>query len=373
MDRYIQSFIEKDLSKKMVLVAGPRQCGKTTLARLIAAKKDSLYLNWDSLDHRKIILSRSWNKEKKLWVFDEIHKMRKWKAWLKGIYDTKPIGCQILVTGSARLETFRKGGDSLAGRYYAYRLYPLSVSEMKEQLTPTEALNRILIQSSFPEPFFESNEIAAKRWRKTYAEKILKEDLYDLSVVKEVDKIEVLLELLADRVGSGISFKSLGEDLQVSPHTIKHWVQLLEALFLIFIVRPYSKRLTRALQKEPKIYFYDTGKIKDPGAKIENAVACALLKRNHFLEDTLGETRGLHYVKDLEKREVDFVTTVEDQIEWLIEIKLRDTAMHGPLSYYTERLKPKQSFQIVYQLNDELDYGKIKVRKMSDWLEKLEA
>jgi uncharacterized protein len=375
MDRYLTPFVKKDLDKKLVLLSGPRQSGKTTLSQSLHPHS-SVYLNFDRTRDRKVIRDESWSREKDLIVFDELHKMRMWKRWIKGTYDTEKIPPRLLVTGSARMDVYRKGGDSLAGRHFLYRLHPVSVAEAVRGgvgMDHRTAYERLLKVGGFPEPFL-GDENDAERWRRGHLDRILREDLLDLEKVRDLKSIEILVDLLAERVGSPVSYLSLARDLEISPKTVKHWVEILERMYVVFVVPPYSKNIARAILKEPKIFFYDTGRVVDhPGARLENLVATALLKRNHFLEDTRGERRMLHYVRDQQKREVDFLTLKNGVPEFLIEVKSSKDDPAPALTYFAEKLPAVRALQLVGGLNRDLQYGKVKVRDCSSWLAELEA
>lgn len=373
MDRPQKSIILKDLEKKIVLLTGPRQVGKTTLAKSFTEHwPDLQYLNFDAEKDRLLMLRQEWNRKSPLIILDEFHKLKKWKSRIKGIYDTEGIPPRLLITGSARLDIYRRGGESLAGRHFLHRLYPLSLAELKE----TEALDKILEQlmtlGGFPEPFLSQSEQAAKRWRTTHLERIVRIDIQDLEPVRDVQSLLLLIALLRERVGSPISYQSLAEDIQVSPHTIKRWIQILENMYIIFTVTTHHRNLARAILKEPKIYFYDTGQVKeDRGARFENAVALSLRKWLHYLEDTQGEKTALHYLRDKEKREIDFVVLRDGKIDLLLECKLSDDSLHRPLLYYHQRLKPKQSIQLVHQLNQPKTVEGISIQSAGKWLSSL--
>lgn len=369
--RYLQTTIRHDLDKKIVLLAGPRQVGKTTLSRSLF--ENSTYLNFDSSEDRRIILNASWPRGADLVVLDEIHKRKNWKTWLKGIYDKEGVRPRMLVTGSARLDLSRRGGDSLAGRHFLLRLHPFSVAELRDRFSPADTITRLLIHGGFPEPFLANHEVESKRWRANYLDRILRQDLIELEAIREIKAIEILVDLLADRVGSPISYASLARDLEVSPHSVKKWIQVLESLYVIFIVTPYSKRLARTLLKEPKIYFYDTGRVRnDLGARFENLVACALLKDLHFRADTRGERANLYYLRDKEKREVDFLTEIDSQVDSIIEAKVSEATPTASLHYYVDRLKPKHAIQVVRELRQATQHGLINVTSAERWLPTLE-
>lgn len=371
MKRSCEEKLKQDLEKKIVLLAGPRQVGKTTISKQLFSKFE--YLNFDNSEHRKIIMKRSWNKDTDLIVFDELHKKKGWKTWIKGIYDTEGINPKILVTGSARLDIYRKGGDSLAGRHYLHRLHPFSIAELKNKIPPKEVLETLLLVGGFPEPFLSGSESEAKRWRSTQIERILKEDLLDLEPVRQIKSIEILVDLLSDRVGSTISYSSLARDLEVSPHSVKKWIQILETMYVIFTVTPYTNNIARSILKEPKVYFYDIGRIKkDPGARFENLVALALLKDLHKRQDYLGERCNLHYLRDKEKREVDFLIEIDRQIHTIVEAKTSDSNVSKNLRYFKNKLQPKKSIQVVKSLRMDQEEGGIKIADSANWLAQLE-
>ena len=270
MDRYLSEDVHRDLLKKMVILTGPRQVGKTWVAKALMKEfRRPQYLNYDSLADARIIKNQTWALDTDLLVLDEVHKMKDWKSSLKGTYDTRPEGQAILVTGSARLDTFRQGGESLAGRYFPYRLNPLSVKELKGSVEPREALRLLNHLGGFPEPFLSGSETEAARWRKQYFTDLVREDILEFGRIHEVKAIRLLVEMLRERVGSPISCTSLAGDLQVAPNTVRKYVDILESLCIIFLVRPFHANIARAVLKEPKAYFFDTGYVKgDEGLKL---------------------------------------------------------------------------------------------------------
>jgi predicted AAA+ superfamily ATPase len=272
------------------------------------------------------------------------------------------------------MDTFRKGGESLAGRHHLHRLHPFSIAELKKVLSPKKVLDRLLRFGGFPEPFLSESEEAAQRWRRSHLDRILREDLLDLEKVRELKQFEILVDLLSERVGSALLYASLAKDLEISPHTVKKWIQILEKLFVVFVVTPFSKNIALSILKEPKVYFFDTGRVNShEGARLENAVACALLKRQHFLEDTQGERLSLHYIKDKTKREVDFFTLRKNKPEYLIEVKTSDSQISASLKYYAEKLAPTKAIQIVQNLKREQESRAIEVLDAANWLATLES
>ena len=369
MKRYIEDYIRQDLAKKMVLLSGPRQVGKTTLSKQIM--EPLVYLNYDAAPDRAMIRKMEWDRNVKLIIFDELHKMRNWKSWLKGIYDTRGILPALLVTGSARLDLFRKGGDSLAGRFHAYRLHPLTVREICTSLpeTATEALDNLLRFGGFPEPYLEKDETHARRWRKSHLDIIVRQDILDLEKVRDLKSIEILIDLLKARVGASTSYSALAEDLQVSPHTIKHWLEILENLCVIFSVQPYHKNIARSILKEAKYFFYDNGAVEgDLGSKLENVVAGALLREIHFFEETTGRKGQLYYLRDKEKNEVDFLVVLEKKPWLMIEAKTTTDHFAKSLFHFQKRLPGVRAIQVVYRLERNKSSGSVDMLKMDEFL-----
>jgi predicted AAA+ superfamily ATPase len=268
--------------------------------------------------------------------------MPKWKSFLKGIYDTRPSGMMILVTGSARLYTFKQAGDSMAGRFFAHRLMPLSLIELTEEDRNEENLQKLITRGGFPEAFLAESDEDADRWRLQYTDGLIRNDILDFENIQALNKIARLLELLRYRVGSPISYSSLAQELELSPTTVKKYIEILESLFIIFRVTPFSKNIARALLREPKIYFFDTGLVKgDDGIKFENFCAISLLKQCYLKEDLTGIRMALHYIRTKEGHEVDFCITEDNTLSELIEVKLSEKEIAKNLYYFTSRFKVK--------------------------------
>jgi uncharacterized protein len=375
MERYLNDFIKKDLKKKMVFLTGPRQVGKTYLAKSL--QKDfakPVYLNNDDIDDSKVIKKREWAPNSDLLILDEIHKIKGWKNFLKGTYDTRVPGQAFLVTGSARLETFRQTGESLAGRYFRYRLHPLSVRELTGQLKPLEALTQLNTLGGYPEPFLSGSETEAARWRNQYFSDIVREDIMDYSRINEIRVVRFLLEMLRKRVGSPISFTSLAQDLQVAVNTVKKYISILESLNIVFVIRPFHKNIARSILREPKVYFFDSGYVAgDEGVRLENTVAVSLLKNVQFLQDAHGSNSDLFYVKTRDKRETDFVLAENDRITDLIEVKLSDTTVSKHLTYFNKRNPQARALQLVQNARYDTEREGVSVLRAGEWLAGLEA
>lgn len=353
--RYLVEPIGRDLREKMVFLAGPRQVGKTSLAKQVLKALDATrgeYLNWDSNQDRKRILGHDWDPTAKVVVFDELHKYNRWKTWLKGTFDTRPEGQQYLVTGSARLDTYRRGGDSMVGRFHLWHLHPFSLGEHPTRVPAKEVQERLLNVGGFPEPFLRDDVRFARRWRLERHTQILREDIRDLERVDALTQLEQLLDLLRERVGSSVVVANLAADIELAPRTVARYVDVLARAFLCFVVPTYSTNLARAIRKPPKVFFFDNADVLgDEGARFENLVATHLYKRVQFAQEYTGHRYELRYLRDKEGREVDFVILRDRKVFELWEAKLTDTSPSSALRYYAPRLKPTRTVQVVATSN----------------------
>lgn len=376
--RYITEHIEKLCFSrdKMAFIAGPRQCGKTTLAkRLLSARKLGQYYNWDETTFRRLwaknpseILPTEQHSVKPLIVLDEIHKAKLWKRTLKGVFDTMTYPCDILVTGSAKLDIYRKGSDSLMGRYIPFRLHPFSLAELLknfdilepelliEQLfehtkTPKKAnqdsFELLMNLSAFPDPLFDGTMQYLRIWRKTRTDQIVREDLRDLSRLPELSQIEMLIALLPERAASTLSIQSLSEDLEVAYTTIKRWLTYLKQLYYFFEVKPFSNSIIRSYKKMSKLYLWDWSEIEYKGARFENVIAFHLLKYCNLITDLGYGDLNLRYLRNKEQKEIDFLI-LKDKKPWLpIKIKLTDETPSKNWSYFLTRLPCTCGIQVV--------------------------
>ena len=339
--RYLSAAIREDLAIKMVFIGGPRQVGKTSLARLILGKS-ATELNFDIAGQRDAILKRELPPDGDLF-FDEIHKYKGWRNYLKGLFDQFGKSRRILVTGSARLDLYRHGGDSLQGRYFHFRLHPLSVAELGGH---PAALRDLLAYGGFPEPFLRGSDRFSRRWSLAYRERLIREEVTSLEVISDLGKLELLAMSLPARVGSPLSLNSLREDLQVAHATVARWVDVLERLYAVFRIAPFGAPLLRAVKKERKHYHYDWSLVADAGARFENLVASHLLKWVEYQIDVEGRAMELRYYRDHDGREVDFVIVEGGKPLSFIECKVDDAPVAPALRYLHARLPGTASWQI---------------------------
>lgn len=344
LTRALSTQVSADLAGKMVFLSGPRQSGKTTLARALLAKQHrafaSRYLNWDDDEARTQVLNREFPHEG-LVVFDELHKYSRWRNFLKGLYDTYGTALHILVTGSARLDLYRRGGDSLQGRYHHLRLYPLSLREAGCSLEDLMALG------PFPEPLLAGSATGARRWSRQYRSRLVREDVASLERVTELGALEQLSVRLPGLVGSPLSLNALREDLQVAHKTIERWVDILERLMFLFRLAPFGPPRIKAVKKSRKHYLFDWTTVEDAGARFENLVAFHLLKECHYLEDVEGYDSELRFFRDVEGREVDFVQMKDGKPVRFVECKLADTAISPALLYLRGKFPAVEALQLL--------------------------
>lgn len=371
MDRIQTAKILDDLKHKMVLLAGPRQAGKTWLAKHIATYyQHSLYLNYDNIEHRDIIKERAWLDNTELLILDELHKLPKWKNYLKGIYDTKPEHLHILVTGSASLSYFQHAGDSLAGRFFLHHLFPLTLAELKQNEQEIN-LDKLLERSGFPEPYLAESATYAKRWQQQYIDSIIRHDALTFENIQDAKALQLTFEILRTKVGSPISYQSIAGDIGISPNTVKKYIQILEALYVVFRLTPFSKNIARSLLKEPKIYFFDHSLvIGDVGLKFENLVANALLKHTQALNDYEGKNHKLNYLRTKDNKEVDFAISLEQHIEEIVEVKMTDNNVNKSLNYFHKKYQFSAT-QIVKNLKTEKKHNDIAIVQAENFLTSL--
>jgi predicted AAA+ superfamily ATPase len=365
-DMYVRIWQELSAEKNMVFISGPRQAGKTTLSKIIARSfVNNLYFNWDIAEHRALFfenpsffegIERKDNSVP-LIILDEIHKFRDWKNYLKGVYDRYHEDYKFLITGSGRLDIYQKGGDSLAGRYYIFHIFPFTIAELGKTRSSIKAfLNKPLEinkdigkdikekwdmaanLSGFPEPYLSGKITTYRRWSTTYSHQLIREDIRDLLDIKSVTDIETLYMLLPSRVGSPLSITSLANDIKVSYNSIRSWLSVFERFFLVFSISTWTGKISRAIQKERKVYLWDYPKIKDASARFENMVAAELFRAVTLWNDSGYGDFSLHFIKNKEKQEVDFLIANSREPFLLVETRLTDTQPSKPLLTFQRAL-----------------------------------
>ncbi len=369
-DRYITQYILDDLKDKMVFLGGPRQVGKTTLCRNFVGTsfKNPAYFNWDNRADRKTIMAATWPGDAELLIFDEIHKHRQWKGLIKGEYDKHKEKFKFIVTGSARLDLYRRGGDSLQGRYHYYRLHPFTLSEMEgmPDICPVfgelildrdfhqDTLDALDTFGGFPEPFTKQSPRQLRRWHNEKIERMFREDIQDIEAIRDIGNMKLLSDILPAKVGSRLSLNSIREDLEVSHRAVTHWMDILEAFYYHFRIYPYSSKTIRSLKKEPKLYLWDWSEVADEANRLENMIASHLLKFVHFITDHEGYRAELSYLRDVDKREVDFLVTIDGKPWFAVEVKMNDTVLSPNLLYFRDRLSIPYIYQVVKKVNVDL-------------------
>ena len=376
--RYLAQAIAHDALKsgKMAFLSGPRQVGKTTVAKGLMTVAGN-YRTWDDSDFR-----RAWSRSPRAaladrgpgaLVLDEIHKDRRWKTRLKGYFDVEGAGDGIVVTGSARLDLYRKGGDSMLGRFLPYHLHPFTVGEREQSVGPDSALEStrpawpladVLRLGGFPEPLLGGSEARARRWSRLRLERLVQEDVRDLRAVGDLAGLRVLADLLPERVGSLLSINSLREDLGIAHATVQGWLEVFASLYHCFLVRPYAKRIARAVRSTPKLYLYDTLRLPLSAmpARLKNLTALHLLKACHYWTDTAEGDFELFFVRDKEGREIDFLVVRDGRPFWLVECKFGDTQPSPALLHFGPMLGGPRAFQLVAKPGYDRVYAQTGVR-----------
>jgi predicted AAA+ superfamily ATPase len=376
MKRVYKFILKEHIAKyrQMLFLSGPRQVGKTTTAVETSPRNASFYyFNWDNEDHRALIISgpkavatmaklEEIQKEFPILVFDEIHKYKNWKRFLKGFFDTYEKKCRIIVTGSARLDIYKRGGDSLMGRYFLYRVHPLSIREVIDPSVPQKEIQSprkikaadyeaLLTYGGFPEPYLKRTSSFFNRWKRLRFEQLFKEDVRDLSRTQELGQLQLLAEILQEEASSSLNYASLAAKVQVSEPTLRRWIEILKNLYFCYTIQTWSKNLSRSLIKAPKIYLWNWALIEDIGALIENFIASHLYKAVQFWTDQGFGDYGLYYIRDKDQREVDFLVTKDRKPWFLVEAKASGgQGISKWLYYFQDKLKVPHAFQIGFDL-----------------------
>lgn len=354
-------------NRQMAFVSGPRQVGKTTVCREMASD----YVNWDDQDARDKILKGPMEIAQEVGlqkitdripvlVFDEIHRYRRWKTFLKGFFDVYGQDVKIIVTGSSRLDVYKRGGDSLMGRYFLYRMHPLSVAELIRPKVRHQVIelpsplsehewDALWTYGGFPEPFVRRDPRFSRRWQELRQTQLLREDVRELTRVQELDQLIALASILQERSGSQVVYASLAKQVRVSENTVRSWVGTLAALHNGFLIKPWHRNVALAIRKEPKWFLRDWSRVDDQGKRAETFVACQLLKAvNGWTDLGLGQF-DLFYIRDKQKREVDFLVTKDQQPWILVEVKYADTDLSPVLALMQKQTGARYAFQVVIE------------------------
>jgi uncharacterized protein len=352
--RYLRGPVEEDLKGRMVFIGGPRQVGKTVFAQGFLTPPDIMhpaYLNWDDVQVRSSLMKGELPAGQPVIILDEIHKYARWRNLVKGFYDTRKTETAFIITGSARLDHYRKGGDSLHGRYHYYRLHPFSLRELNSNPSSTD-VELLLRLGGFPEPLFRGEEKFWRRWQRERTHRVIYDDIRDLERVKEISLLELLAEELPRRVGSPLSVKNMREVLDVAHETVDRWVRVFERMYYCFRIPPHGAPRIRAVKKEQKLYLWDWTAVPERGARFENLVACQLLKYCHFVEDSEGYDMDLRFLRDTDKREVDFVVLKEGRPVFAVECKTGEKDISPALLYFKERATIPRCYQVHTGIRD---------------------
>lgn len=359
MERYLFNKIKTDLTEKMVFIGGPRQVGKTTLSLSFLGKHPPIkapfpkgYINWDFIPDKEALISGKIPGDEKLIIFDEIHKYKHWRNLIKGFYDKFKGQIAFIITGSARLDYYFRGGDSLQGRYHYYRLHPFTLGEIDSKYHKS-GIDALMEYGGFPEPFLSQNKRNLRRWQKAREERILMVDLRDLERINEIELLKILLDAIPKRVGSPLSLNSLRENLHISHETITRWMNILENIYIGYSLLPYGSEKIRAIKKERKFYLWDWSKCPDTGKKFENLVASHLLKFCHLMEDWEGYNMELRYIRNREGKELDFVVLKDGKPLFAVECKVNKSMIDPSIKYYKERLHEIPQFYQVHLSDDD--------------------
>ncbi len=362
-ERYLTSPVVDDLREKMVFIGGARQVGKTTLAKNLIARyfNAAAYLNWDNRTDRQKILHSEWPGDATLLIFDEIHKYRKWKTLIKGEYDTLKEKYAFLVTGSSRLDVYRRGGDSLQGRYHYYRLHPFTIAEILNLQNRLIPFNDIPVNSrgswdtflqadafgGFPEPLLKQDGRVLRRWHNEKIERLFREDIQDMEMIRDLGSMKLLCDMLPERVSSFLSINSIREDLEVSHRAATHWINVLESFYYHYRIYPFVRKGFRSVKKEAKLYLWDWSEVKNEAARFENIIASHLLKLVHYLYDVEGYKADLHVLRDIAGKEIDFLVSIDGKPWFSVEVKLTDTEVSGHYEFFISRLSIPYAYQVV--------------------------
>ncbi len=368
-DRPLYRHIWRELTKekRIVLMAGARRVGKTTLAEMIAeGYANQAYLNWEIPEDRaRLIRNPGFFEEAErtdesapLVVFDEINRHRGWRRYLKGAYDRIAGDYQFLVVGSSRMDQPQRRGDSLAGRYYLLHLWPFTQAElggmsrraeeflgnplqvsMERHAELAELWRTLSEQSGFPEPFLSGRKTSYRRWSSAYTGQLIREDIRDMTGIKAVAELETLYQLLPAQVGQLLAVPALAQGLQVAYNTIRSWLLALQRFFMVVSLAPWSRGIPRAIREGQKIYLWDAPRVTEPAARFENRVALELSRAVAGWNE-LGYGRfSLNFVRTKDQQEVDFIITDDGKPVLLVDARAQDPQPSAALIKFQNALR----------------------------------
>ncbi|MDF1654978.1 MAG: ATP-binding protein [Coxiellaceae bacterium] len=376
MDRIYETIMDEHLrhDRQMVFLAGPRQVGKTTISKTAAdLTSNYVYLNWDYEDDQELILQgpqtimdkynlQQPQRKKAILTLDEIHKFKDWRNYLKGFYDKTEELIRFIVTGSSKMDTYRHSGDSLMGRYFPYRVHPLSVAELlsckissdeikKPKKLSEDIFKQLIMFGGFPEPFMKQTKAFYNRWQKMRSEQLFETDIREVTRIHEIKQMKFLATMLVHQASELLVYSNFAKKVRTSVDTIQSWIETLESFYYCFRVQPWSKNIVRSLMKQPKMYLWDWASVSDEGARHENMIASHLLKAIQLWQDRGLGDYGLYFIRDKEKREVDFLVVKNDKPWFLVEVK---SSANQPISkylhYFQKQLNVPHAFQVVFGL-----------------------
>lgn len=376
MKRIYDSIVEAHLKldEEMLFISGPRQVGKTTVSQHAEKLTDNfIYLNWDHEDHKNLILAgpsaivehiklNTLSETKPIIAFDEIHKRPDWKNFLKGFFDSYGKLVHIIVTGSARLDIYKQGGDSLMGRYFPYRMHPLTVAEclrttlFNSEISPPSEIqiddfDALLEYGGFPKPFLKRDPQFSVRWQNLRTQQLIREDIRDVNIIHDLNRLQILMDLLKQQASKQITYSTLAKFTRVSIDTVTRWIEILETFYYCYRLKPWTKNIARSLIKEPKVFLWDWSLIEDEGARAENFIATHLLKATQYWTDRGLGDYGLYYIRTLEKKEVDFIVSKNGKAWFLVEVKLSNNKNISPhLKTFQKQSGAEHAFQVVLDL-----------------------
>lgn len=375
MHRIYHELITQHLTnlRQMVFLMGPRQVGKTTVSLSSAEEwPEHHYFNWDNPTERLLFIEGPnaiarqaeldvLREQPPILIFDEIHKFGKWKNFLKGFFDTYEKKTKIIVTGSSRLNVYKRGGDSLMGRYFHYRIHPLSVAEIvspkiiQEEIRlprpiPESDWEALREHGGFPEPYLQRSKTFSHRWKNIRKDQLFREDIRDGTRIQELSQLELLAEVLRAQAAESMDYQSLATKVRVSVDTVRRWIEVLKSFYYCFAIQPWSKNIARSLIKEPKLYLWDWSLVESEGHRNENLIASHLLKAVHFWNDRgLGEY-GLYYLRTKDKIETDFLVTKNGKPWFLVEVKTKEKGISPALYHFQEKTHAPHAFQVTFDL-----------------------